>query len=86
MASIHCFSCNKQLKKVFKDGEHPQPYGGAMFYSSGNYGSTVWDPMGAGDLLIIICDECIVERSEVITEYPTGSKEGNPWTPDTSIN
>jgi len=41
-----------------------QPYGAVMCSSSGNYGSTVFDPVMGGqvELVFNICDECLVKK------------------------
>lgn len=61
--SIPCFKCEKPLQAAAPYDDDRlliQPYEGVMFRSSGNYGSTVWDPQSSSwELHIIICDECM---------------------------
>lgn len=64
MDKCTCFSCNKPLEEE-PCGDpltiHPI-YGGLIFRSNGNFGSTIFDPMPIGIeemLQIIICDDCI---------------------------
>ena len=62
---VNCFKCDKPLQAAAPDSEaFPfQPYEGVMFRSSGNYGSTVWDPqVRTWELHIIICDACLVSN------------------------
>ncbi len=42
-------------------------YGGLRFRASGNYGSTIFDPMHCNDFLeIIICDNCVVKKKNMV--------------------
>jgi len=68
---VNCFKCDKELEPVFKpDSDRDtnrwnfQPQEATTFYSSGQYGSTVWDPMSnIHQLMINICDECMLQFS-----------------------
>lgn len=64
---LACFVCRLALEPAFGkggiDGDTHQPWGALMFTAHGNYGSTVYDPLGMGShecLMINICDSCIV--------------------------
>jgi hypothetical protein len=63
-----CFVCGKAMKPscdescAFDPHEIPllPPSNGTYFRSSGNYGSTVFDPMtGKKTLHIVVCDDCL---------------------------
>lgn len=48
----------------------PLIYGGLVFRSTGNYGSTVFDPMPAKKkemLQVVICDVCIKMKAKKVT-------------------
>ncbi len=70
--TINCFSCRSIVNVEPGDdptGNYPV-YGGLIFRSTGNYGSTVFDPMPTGReevLRIIICDNCIKKNSSCVT-------------------
>jgi len=61
--ALQCFKCGVQLRRAVDDNE-AQPDEGVMFSASGNYGSTVFDPMDGSYLLINICDRCVAEAGE----------------------
>lgn len=66
MALMHCICCDKELKEVGGGCEH-QPAYAVMCNSSGNYGSTRFDPIEGGqELLFFVCDDCLVLRKERI--------------------
>lgn len=84
---LACIACGELLKSVFdREGYRHQPSRAATFTSYGNYGSTVWDPMGNSKYLMInVCDACLTEfkervclvkiaREEVVYDY-------QPWDP-----
>lgn len=81
---MKCFKCGKVLERVFSDLEY-QPYGATSFYSHGQYGSTVFDPMDESYLGIYICDECMVENAQDVVEWRPSresvSDTGGVWTP-----
>ncbi len=57
---LPCIVCGKQPETAFER----QPYGATMFYASGQYGSTVFDPIGEdAELQINVCDVCLVKAS-----------------------
>lgn len=64
MNQLNCICCKRVLKAEPTENPLviPPVYSGIVFRSTGNFGSTVFDPMpiGAEEILqIIICDECI---------------------------
>jgi len=70
MTTLPCIVCCKQLDPAFPQKEQDllkethnttgnQPNNGTCFQSSGNYGSTVFDPVSTHIFAEInICDEC----------------------------
>lgn len=67
MAKLSCVCCDKTLRPVHDDEECPQPEGGVMCTSHGNYGSRVFDPIDGEEVLFfVLCDECLVTRRESI--------------------
>lgn len=87
-----CFKCGREFEPAGADGG-VQPYGGTMFTSHGNYGSTVWDdltPFGGPDrhLLVLLCDHCVREAADAgrvvlstARTQPT-TWEHAPWRPE----
>jgi hypothetical protein len=60
---LTCIVCDRQFERAANDPLFDAvPYGGTLFYSSGHYGSTVFDPFDGTKLEIIVCDKCLVER------------------------
>ncbi len=68
---LPCIICNKSLTNVGHDNRYNQPNEGVVFYSRGNYGSTVYDqlPYDREELVINICDECLKLKSEHLRVY-----------------
>jgi hypothetical protein len=60
--TVHCISCGCKLKK--DDFVH----GAVLCYTTGNYGSTVFDPVGDSSqfLQFYLCDECLKKKSNII--------------------
>ncbi|MCK5613410.1 hypothetical protein KAR91_66685 [Candidatus Pacearchaeota archaeon] len=63
-----CFGCGKELEMESVDNPATisTVYGGLIFRSFGNYGSTSFDPVSKsykGDelLQIVLCDDCVTE-------------------------
>lgn len=68
-----CISCDKTLEKDPHGSDFtgqdviPSIYGAVIFRGTGNYGSTVYDPMDGGHFLeVYLCDECILKKAEKI--------------------
>ena len=84
--SNQCFVCGKGLEHL--DGCHPsQCWGAVTFQSPGNYGSTVYDPMGgSGYLVINICDECLTSRAHLVLKRivitPQPHNDYKQWDPN----
>lgn len=65
--SLPCIICEKSLEDIDLEQEHNQPYGGTVFSSTGNYGSTVWDPTSPFSrefLELNICDDCLTNCAD----------------------
>lgn len=68
---VNCICCNILLE-IDEPGDPVNifpVYGGLIFRSTGNYGSTVFDPMVLKNkemLQIIICDQCIRKKKRSI--------------------
>lgn len=60
--SFPCIICGQSLERVFE--EEGQPDDGVMCKTSGNYGSTVYDPHDMRYLAFNICDPCLVRAGE----------------------
>lgn len=79
-----CFRCDKVLESVFDD-ETEQPYEATSFYSFGQYGSTVFDPMNNFESLKVdICDACLVAHKEKVKHLiktTTVTYDSTPWVP-----
>jgi hypothetical protein len=56
---IPCFVCDKTLPSF--DQHHNHPAQGIEFRTYGHYGSTVFDPMDSSELIVNICDQCLLE-------------------------
>ena len=69
---FNCICCKRVLKAEPTENPMvvPPVYSGIVFRSTGNFGSTVFDPMpiGAEEMLqIVICDECIKPFAKIST-------------------
>lgn len=71
-----CLLCKKRLKvDFFGNNAHtfPNIYGGVVFRSTGQYGSTVWDQPHSSDwgdnIQIVICDSCITKNSLLVNTF-----------------
>ena len=57
-----CICCDKKLDAELSDNPVviSPVYGGIIFRSTGNYGSSIFDPITEEEILqIVICDDCI---------------------------
>jgi hypothetical protein len=69
-----CFICSKQIESWHSElchfSNNPGNYcpGGTHFTSTGNYGSTVYDPMDGHKIHIIVCDDCFKQNLNRIYE------------------
>lgn len=61
----NCIVCAADVENW--DAAHPDkdvvhPIGGTVFRTYGHYGSSVFDPMDASYLEIVVCDQCLNSR------------------------
>ena len=61
-----CISCNKELQNVMDSNNGFQPIKGTAFQSYGHYGSTFFDPMNGTYIEIVVCDECLTTKKDLI--------------------
>lgn len=62
---ICCIVCLAEVKNwnsEHHDENVVHPIGGTAFRTYGHYGSSVFDPMDASYLDIVVCDQCLKER------------------------
>ena len=64
----NCIVCNTGVDNW--DIAYPEdeikvhPIGGTVFRTYGHYGSSVFDPMDASYLEVVVCDDCLKSRKE----------------------
>lgn len=61
----NCIVCAAEVDNwdaVYPDKDAVHPIGGTVFRTYGHYGSSVFDPMDASYLEIVVCDECLNGR------------------------
>ena len=92
---LDCIRCGKRFTPSITtvDDDEAPPNDGLLFISYGNYGSTVYDPMGNGQeyLLVVLCDECAVTQAregnvmhicKPLPQYPPPPpRYRGPWIP-----
>ena len=92
-AALPCIRCGKQLYQVSKEAPvtesfQNQPYNGTAFYTSGHYGSTVFDEVFGETIEINVCDTCLLDaaKEQRILYYrrvtQTEYVDRQFWTPD----
>jgi len=62
-AYLPCFKCGNVLQNIFMEADN-QPYEGTVFRTQGQYGSTFWDSFDGEDLVLNVCDRCLVQYRE----------------------
>ncbi len=86
---LPCLVCGRELESAvpptFGNADQNQPYAGTTFWTSGHYGSTVFDPQTTGvQLHLNVCDPCLLERAGRIRwvfERRKTTLEYSPWEP-----
>ena len=64
---MQCIVCKTPCDILHAEHSLHPNIAGTMFEATGNYGSTVWDPLDPGRFLqIVICDECLLERKDQV--------------------
>ena len=62
----NCIVCKSEVDNwdIAYPEDKPQvhPIGGTVFRTYGHYGSTVFDPMDASYMEVVVCDECLKDR------------------------
>jgi len=64
----NCIVCNAELENF--DDAYPEdkptvhPIDGTVFRTYGHYGSSIFDPMDASYLEVVVCDPCLRNRME----------------------
>lgn len=73
MTAMHCICCDKKLETC---GPYPyQPGYAVMCYTSGNYGSQVFDAFEGERILFFVCDECLVRKQEKVLVFDHADAE-----------
>jgi hypothetical protein len=87
---LPCIICGQALESavpdVVRNPSGNQPHGGTTFWTSGHYGSTVFDPQNSTwTLEINLCDPCLTAHAgrvlSVTTVRRTPLRKTEPWTP-----
>jgi hypothetical protein len=64
----NCIVCNTEVDNwddAYPEGKiQVHPIGGTVFLTYGHYGSSVFDPMDASYLEVVVCDDCLKTRTE----------------------
>jgi hypothetical protein len=63
-SALPCLVCGRALRNIFPGQVANQPRDGVACLTSGNYGSTLYDPMDGSRLEFNICDECLCRAGE----------------------
>ena len=70
----NCIICKTEVDNwddAYPDKEVIHPLGGTVFKTYGHYGSSVFDPMDASYLEIVVCDKCLTDRLDYTYEWIT---------------
>ncbi len=84
--ALPCIVCGREIENLNGPGTD-LPKDGVEFVSTGNYGSTVFDPGNGDRLKIVIHDTCLVKAAELRRVFFQGfgdidSAQLKPWDPD----
>jgi hypothetical protein len=94
MDPLPCIKCGVRPERAVPvailqdDGDHNQPYEATVFYSRGQYGSTVWDEFPGRDVIEInVCDKCLLEEADKgnilrVTVHTQRTRTAVPWRPE----
>jgi hypothetical protein len=79
MEKVKCICCNKTLEhdscEIHQYTNNGCLYGGLICHVSGNYGSSVFDPIDNDNYLeLYICDDCITIHAQKIKHVTTKVK------------
>lgn len=91
--TLPCLVCGRELESAIPasvrnpSGNSNQPYAGTTFWTSGHYGSTVFDPQTPMvELHLNVCDPCLLERCGRLARVVRRRREEflyEPWNPTT---
>lgn len=70
----NCFCCEKSLKSD-SDSFQSVPLNATAWETNGNYGSSIFDPMGDDRLEIYICDDCLRKKSKFAYFFKVKTKK-----------
>lgn len=84
--SLPCLVCGERLLQAMPGT--PEPDGGVLCTTTGNYGSTVFDPFDGERLRFNVCDRCLIaagEAGRVVSGHPAqpvvyDDGDGERWT------
>ncbi len=64
----HCIACEKEMHGEDYSGKTDVLYDGLICQTTGNYGSTIFDPMsGREKVQFFLCDECAITKGHLMT-------------------
>lgn len=69
MQTVNCFCCQKEMQYEEEENHSLNLlplYKGLWFRSSGNYGSSIFDPNDERYFQIAICDLCLLDKTQSI--------------------
>lgn len=84
--TLPCLVCGERLFQSMPD--EPDPDGGVLCTTTGNYGSTVFDPFDGERIRFNLCDKCLIaagEAGRVVSGHPVqpvvhDDGDGERWT------
>lgn len=94
LPKTECFCCGKKLDLDIHCGDDKPHvispvYEGLRFRSTGNFGSTIYDPMPISSrefLEIVVCDACIMKKKEKVRHVhsvrTSTTAEAKPFDPE----
>lgn len=82
--AVGCFICGCPCPSLHGDGvgglEEIPPVEGLVFRTTGNFGTTLFDPMDHRVLQIVICDDCVKQRTHKVTYFASDRSAPEIWT------
>lgn len=67
-AMLPCFKCGKRLYRVCEWEADSPPVDGTEFRTYGHYGSTFWDSFDGEQVVISVCDPCLLDNVKRIAQ------------------
>ena len=74
---MNCIVCSRPCEVLWegaKGDNIPAMHDGVVCFSYGNYGSTVFDPMGGTCLRFALCDGCLAKKAKDILKIEFSRK------------